>query len=319
MVCLISSWAAHFLLEGDEAQAQIKRIQQAQDAKQTICKERSMTTDKIEFTKEKETMLMTLSGRAIQSQWKNPILRDPWAEEAMQHIDYDLSKQLTGVASWSMWKDIGPAIIATRAATFDLLTTRFLTDHPVATVLHVRRGMDSRVFRIDPPAGVQWFDVDYPDVIALRRQLFPERDAAYHLIGAQLDDLRWMDDVPRERPGLFIAEGVLHYLGETEVKALLQAVVAQCPGGQVIFDICNSFILKRAGSNVGGTGATYKWGLDDPQDIKQLEPKLELIKEFKPSELVAFSRFPLWWRALYRTQEIIPTLRRMERTLVYRY
>ena len=50
-----------------------------------------MTTEKIHFTKEKETMLMTLSGRAIQNQWKNPILRDPWAEEAMQHIDYDMS------------------------------------------------------------------------------------------------------------------------------------------------------------------------------------------------------------------------------------
>ena len=48
------------------------------------------------------------------------------------------------------------------------------------------------VFRIDPPANVQWFDVDYPDVIDLRRQLFPERGASYHLIGAPLDDLRWL-------------------------------------------------------------------------------------------------------------------------------
>jgi hypothetical protein len=87
----------------------------------------------------------------------------------------------------------------------------------------------------------------------------------------------------------------------------------------MIFDICNPWIVKRAGSNVGGTGATYKWGLDDPQDIKQLEPKLELIKEFRSSELVAFSRFPLWVRALFRVQEVNPTLRRMERTLVYRY
>jgi hypothetical protein len=77
--------------------------------------------------------------------------------------------------------------------------------------------------------------------------------------------------------------------------------------------------VKRAGSNVGGTGATYKWGLDDPQDIKQLEPKLELIKEFRPSEMVAFSRFPFWVRALFRVQEVNPTLRRMERTIVYRY
>ena len=118
---------------------------------------------------------------------------------------------------------------------------------------------------------------------------------------------------------LLLAEGVLHYLSETEVKALLGAVVAHFPGGQMIFDICNPWIVKRAGSNVGGTGAAYKWGLDDPQDIKQLEPKLDLIKEFRPSELVAFSRFPFWVRALFRAQEVNPTLRRMERTLVYRY
>ncbi len=277
-----------------------------------------MTSDKIQFAKEKETMLMTLSGRATQSQWKDPILRDPWSEEAMQHIDYDMSQSLKGVSSWGMWRDIGPTIIATRAATFDQLTNRYLVDHPDATVLHLGCGMDSRVFRIDPPASVQWFDVDYPDVIDLRRQLFPTRDS-YHLIGAPLDDLRWLDELPRDRPGLMVAEGVLHYLSEADVKALLNAVVAHFPAGQMIFDICNSFIVKRAGSNVGGTGATYKWGLDDPQDIKRLEPKLELFKEYKPSEQVAFSRFPLWWRTLFRVQELNPTLRRMERTLVYRY
>jgi len=277
-----------------------------------------MATDKIQFTKEKETMLMTLSGRALQSQWKNPILRDPWAEEAMRHIDYDIAKQYKGVGSWSMWSKIGCTIIATRAATFDNLTNSYLTDHPDATVLHLGCGMDSRAFRLNPPASVQWLDVDYPDVIDLRRQLFPERNA-YHLIGAPLADLRWLDEVPRDRPGLLIAEGVLHYLSETEVKALLNAVVAHFPSGQMIFDICNSMIVKRAGSNVGGTGATYKWGLDDPQDIKQLEPKLELVKEISMHELVGFSRFPLWVRALYHLVDVNPTLRRMERVVVYRY
>ncbi len=103
------------------------------------------------------------------------------------------------------------------------------------------------------------------------------------------------------------------------MKALLKAVVAHFPGGQMIFDICNSFIVKRAGSNVGGTGAVYRWGLDDPQDIKRLEPKLEPIKEFKPSELVAFDRFPFWLRGLFRAMEVSATLRRTERLVVYRY
>ena len=282
-----------------------------------------MINDKVQFTKEKETMLMMLNGKAVQSQWKNPIFRDPWAEEAMRHIDYDMSKTLKGVSSWGMWKEIGCTVIATRAATFDLLTTRYLADHPDATVLHVGCGMDSRVFRVGPPASVQWFDVDYPDVVDLRRKLLPERDAAatgrYHLIGAPLEDLRWLDDVPRDRPALLIAEGVLMYLSEAEVKALLNAVAGRFPGGQMIFDVVHPMILKQVGSNVGGTGATYKWSLDDPQDIKQLEPKLELIKEFRPSEQVAYSRFPLWWRALNRVMEINPTFRRMNRTVVYRY
>ncbi len=209
-------------------------------------------------------------------------------------------------------------IIATRAATFDLLTTRYLADHPAATVLHVGCGMDSRVFRVDPQASVCWFDVDYPDVIDLRRQLFPERDA-YHLIGAPLEDLRWLDEVPRDRPALLIAEGVLHYLSEAEVKALLNAVVGHFPSGQMIFDVCHPSVVRRVGSKVGRTGATYKWGLDDPQDIKQLEPKLELIKEFRTRELVGFSRFPLWVRALFRAMEVNTALRRMERTVAYRY
>jgi O-methyltransferase involved in polyketide biosynthesis len=128
-----------------------------------------------------------------------------------------------------------------------------------------------------------------------------------------------LDEVPRNRPGLLIAEGVLHYLSEPEMKALLNAVVAHFPSRQLIFDVCNPFIVRRAGSNVGGTGAIYKWGLDDPQDIKQLEPKLLLIKEYRLSEQVGFSRFPLWWQVLNRVQELNPTLRRMERIIVYRY
>ncbi|MCE1253053.1 MAG: class I SAM-dependent methyltransferase [Anaerolineae bacterium] len=277
-----------------------------------------MTNNNIQFTKEKETMLMTLSGRALQSQWQDPILHDPWAEEAMRHINYNIKEQYHGVGSWSMWEAIGCTIIATRAATFDLLTNQFLAEHPDAVVIQVGCGMDSRVFRINPPVNVQWFDVDYPDVIDLRRQLFPARES-YHQVGAPLEDLSWLQDVPRDRPGLLIAEGVLHYLSEREVKGLLNSVVSHFPGGQVIFDICNSMIVKRAGTNVGGTGATYKWGLDDPGDIRMLEPKLELVKEYKPSELVLFSRFPLWWQTLYKIQEVFPTLRRMERMVAYQY
>lgn len=276
-----------------------------------------MTTEKLHFTKEKETMLMVLSGRATQSQWKRPILHDPWAEEVMRHVDYDISKHYNPLF-WRLVADLGCTIIATRDATFDMLTTQYLTEHPDATVLHLGCGMDSRVFRLNPPDTVEWYDVDYPDVIDLRRQLLPER-THYHLIGAPLDDLRWLDEVPRDHPVLVVAEGVFPYLTETEVKAILNAVIAHFPSGQIVFDAANSMIVKRTGSNVGGTGATFKWALDDPQDIKQLEPKLELVREISQHELVAFSRFPWWIRGLYQMLDTNPTMRRMQRLLVYRF
>src|SRR5437764_13290919 len=114
-----------------------------------------MTTEKIHFTKEKETMLMTLNGRALQSQWKNPMLRDPWAEEAMRHIDYDISKHYRGVGSWSMWTPIGCIIIATRAAPLDLLMNRYLADHPHAILLYLLRGLHSSVFSVGLAASLR--------------------------------------------------------------------------------------------------------------------------------------------------------------------
>ncbi len=279
-----------------------------------------MTTEKVHFTEEKETMLMTLYGRAMQSQWPNPILRDPWAEEAMKRIDYDTSKmdKLGGIFA-PMMARVGYTVVATRAATFDDLAKNYLADHPNAVVLHLGCGMDSRVFRLNPPPSVEWFDVDYPDTVEVRKRLFPERPS-YHLIGAPLDDLRWLATVPGDRPVLMIAEGVMHYLSEADVKALLNAVTQHFPGGELIFDATNSYILKqRSSSNVGNTGATYKWGLDDPNSIQQLAPKLRLVKEYKPHELVSFSRFPFWMRGMFRVMELNATLSRAERILVYSF
>ncbi len=256
---------------------------------------------------------MTLFPRAMQSKWKNPILRDPWAEDAIQHIDYDAGKMFKGVfgkmvASW------GCMMVATRAATFDMLTKRYLEEHPDAIVLYLGCGMDSRVYRVDPPATVTWYNVDYPDVIDLYRQLYPERPGL-HLIGSSLENLSWLDDLPTDRPVLVIAEGVFMYLTEANVKAILNAVTQHFLHGEIIFDALASWIVKRTGSNVGGTGASYKWAIDNPPEIKKLEPKLDFIKEYKTRDLVGYSRFPL----VIRVQNHLPKLDRMQYILVYQF
>lgn len=271
-----------------------------------------MPSEKIHLTKEKETMLITLYSRALQSRSKHPILRDTWAEEAVRRIDYDFKKFLIGRRSALM--------IACRAAQFDLWTTRFLDNHPDATILHLGCGLDSRIYRIAPPAGVRWFDVDYPEVIELRRRLYPGR-AGYQMIGSSLADLSWLETVPQDHPALIVAEGVTMYLTEDLVKALLKALTDHFSWGQVGFDVHTPQLvwwLTKTGVSVKGTGATFGWGIDDPQDIQYLEPRLKLIIELKAHDLAAYSKMPWSMRALVRGMDAIPALRVM-RCLLYRF
>lgn len=53
---------------------------------------RAMKTEKVHLTKEKETLLPTLYGRALDSRSANPILGDTFADEAVRRLDYDFAK-----------------------------------------------------------------------------------------------------------------------------------------------------------------------------------------------------------------------------------
>ena len=104
------------------------------------------------------------------------LLRDRLADQALARLDYDI-KPL----------DLGPdgAIsMAIRARVLDDWTTAFIEKHPNAVVLHLGCGLDSRVFRVDPPPEIAWFDVDFPEVIDIRKRVYPAREGDYRMIGA---------------------------------------------------------------------------------------------------------------------------------------
>ncbi len=112
-------------------------------------------------------------------------------------------------------------MVTMRAKQLDDWSTDFLRRHPNAVVLHLGCGMDTRAFRLHPPETVQWFDVDQPNVIALRRKLYDDRDG-YRMIGSSVTDEVWLDEIPTDRPMLMVAEGLVMYLTEPEVRTLLQ-------------------------------------------------------------------------------------------------
>jgi O-methyltransferase involved in polyketide biosynthesis len=172
-----------------------------------------MTTGKVDFTGVQATMLVTLFLRALDSKEKEPVLGDHLAAEAVDRIDYD----------WTRLDK--PSItrarlgLALRARQFDEWAADFLRRNPGATVLQLACGLDSRAFRLGLPAGVRWFDVDLSDVMALRRKLYDETDN-YRMIAASVTDDAWLAEIPVGRPVLIIAEGLVMYLPETDVRQL---------------------------------------------------------------------------------------------------
>ena len=271
-----------------------------------------MAGEKVDLTGARETLLMTLYGKALESRLPNSLLQDRFADEAVRKIDYDFSKlKVDGNLG------LGFAI---RARALDVCVADFLARYPDAIVLHLGCGLDTRIFRVDPLPGVDWFDVDYPEVIALRRKLYPPRDR-YHLIASSVTEPDWLADVPRNRPAIVVAEGLTPYLPAEEGPRLLARLVSHLAGGELMFDAYSRFGLKlmRLNPAIKATGAEVHWAIEDPRDLERAVPKLRFIGEIPSYKPEQGARLGWSARLFVGLWKLIPAMRKVGRLLRYRF
>jgi O-methyltransferase involved in polyketide biosynthesis len=274
-----------------------------------------MAAKKVRLTKEKETYLATLYGKAMDAVAAHPILDDRFAAEAVARIDYDFA-----ALELPRGSDV---TLPFRALHLDQWTRVFLAGNPESTVLHLGCGLDARVFRIDPGPGVRWFDVDLPDVIALREELYPERPR-YWRIGASVTDLAWLDALEGERPVLVVAEGLTMYLPPEDGIALFRRITEQFPSGQIAFDGYSGAMARLVSRLATVRGAKVKlvWGIDDPRNLEKEVPRLRLVEDIPfltMPHLVA--RLAKTWpsRAMYGALGRLPFYRKLVRHLRYEF
>jgi O-methyltransferase involved in polyketide biosynthesis len=268
--------------------------------------------EKVHLTREKETLLITLYGKALESRLPGSLLRDHFADEAVRNIDYDFSRlKVDG--------NLGVGL-AVRAKTLDDRVLDFLARNPDAIVLHLGCGLDTRIFRVDPPQGVTWFDVDYPEVIELRRKLYPPRDH-HHLVPSSVTEPRWLDAVPRDRPAMIVAEGLTPYIAADEGPRLFSRLVSHLASGELMFDAYSRFGLKllRLNPSFRATGAEVHWSIEYPHELELAVPKLRFIEDisaYKPEHAARMG----WFAKLFiRLWIHISALRKIGRLLRYQF
>lgn len=231
-----------------------------------------------------ETTMMTLLGKARECARPRSLLRDTFAAEALDKLDYDFRR---------LWLPrVSDTIFAMRAKLFDDATRDFLRRHPDACVVHMGCGLDTRVYRVDPNPRVRWYDVDYPEVLALRRKLYPAR-VNYQHMGTPLTDPAWIGRIRAGRPTLLLMEGVSPYLEPEAGFALLQNLADHFGTGELVLDIYARFPMRFAFlyRALHVTGAKLTWGIDGPEELTARIPGLKYLDDLQFRD---FAQVPLF-------------------------
>ena len=205
------------------------------------------------MTNESLTLFIPLYGKALMS--REGFLPDPSAEEIVASVDFDFTK-VDRSRKLAIY-------MAMRAALYDGYVRDFAARHPDGLVLQLGVGLDSRVKRV--PCQNPWYDLDFPDVIDLRRTYFPE-DARYHLIAAPALPADWLAQLPRAEHALVLAEGLSMYLSEADMRALMAALQGHFGHTTFIFDAYSRSAAKLSAlkNPVNAVRAHIDFAMDDP-------------------------------------------------------
>jgi methyltransferase (TIGR00027 family) len=227
-----------------------------------------------------ETLLLPLYIRAMESQRPDALIKDDKAVALVEQIRYD--------SSWmtKMRVDEEDKVgLVLRNREFDRYVQDFLARNSEAVVVHIGCGLDSRFERVDN-GQVEWYDLDLPEVIELRRRLIGGEGARYHFLAGSVFDSAWLSVVGAHhpRPFLFLAEGVLMYFEEAQVKSLVLTLRDHFPGTELVFDVFSPFLVRMNNLRISRTkiGARYHWGLKHGRDLERWGDGITLLDDWFP-------------------------------------
>jgi O-methyltransferase involved in polyketide biosynthesis len=272
------------------------------------------------FTPAQESLFLTLGGRALDSRLPRPFLGDATADDIITRTGYDLSKFPT-ISSTKVDPRTKVFEIAVRAKRLDEVVGRFIAGHPDAVVLDLGAGLDSRVLRVQPAATVAWYDVDFPEVVALRRQLLPQ-PANVQAVGADLTEPGWLQQLPTDRPAVIVADGLGAFLTEHDFATLLNRLVSHFPAGELAFNAYTTYtiwLLKHSRTMAAIAGGVVNPGFNDSRQPERWVGGLHLVDEMFLTRAAEVAELPRTVRLVSRLAARSTVLSRMIGTVVLRY
>ena len=267
-----------------------------------------------ELSHVEKTAFLTEYARALDSQWPKPILGDTLAHEVVGKIDYDFKG--LGIQTSVLCQT------ALRAKMLDDRASDFIAEHPDAVVVDLGAGLSTAMLRVAPPATVDWYNVDLPNVIALRDELVPADDHA-HSVAASLADDDWADSIPSDRPTMLIADGLLAFLPESVIINLFRHVPEHFRPGELALNDYgrvsrSSLLAMKVVFSAVGNQWVYR-GFNDAHVPETWSPRLALVEETSLSHAPEVDLYPAAARVSTRVMGMTKGGARTARILRYRF
>ena len=229
-----------------------------------------------------KTLLITLYIRAIESQRPDALIKDVKAEALVSQMDQESLRKTLALTD-----DFSRVAVILKTREFDRFARDFLRRYPDAVVVHIGCGLDTRFERVaDSNDQVEWYDLDLPEVIELRKKLVGGEGVRHHFLAGSVLDSVWLESVSahHQRPFLFLAEGVFMYFEEAQVKSLVLTLRDRFPGAELVFDAYSPFMRWAHNFKVTrtGIGAHLHWALKHGQDLERWGDGIRLLDERFP-------------------------------------
>lgn len=195
---------------------------------------------KIEKNTVQETLIIPLYARKVCSELYPNLYRDETAVRLIDRIDYDFSE--AEKISRSLMQRFGALEVAMRQNDLAFEVRAYLKKHPSAAVVNLGCGLDNTGKACDN-GSCKIYNLDFPDVIALRQQLLPAGEREQN-IPCDLKDTAWFGKVDASGGAVFFASGVFYYFLTQQVRELVRGMADAFPGGVLVFDAANRTAVK---------------------------------------------------------------------------
>ncbi|HXZ42932.1 MAG TPA: SAM-dependent methyltransferase [Terriglobales bacterium] len=238
--------------------------------------------------------------RARESERPDALFRDPYAERLAGKRGFEIANKLHdgNKHDWA-W--------VARTCLFDRFISHTI-QHGPDMVVSLAAGLDARPYRMQLPEGLQWVEVDLPEVISYKEEVLANEIPRCRLERIALD----LSDIDARR-ALFanlnhkgsnivvMTEGFLIYLDPEDVASLARDLAAASNFKSWLIDLASPGQLKlmqrTTGRQLSEAGAPFKFGPREGADFfvqygwtpKDIQGMLKTAAEMKraPAELLS--------------------------------